>query len=165
MKLAIALTAALAFSPMTVALAQADKVDLYSAEQLTHSTSANSAAPATGALVQGILKGYPQHYTMLIVRHEDGQSELHEHTADVFFVVEGKAQLWTGGSMTAAKETEPGEKRGSGLSGASLISIKKGDIVHIPANLPHQLRLPTHGSFTYFVVKVEEPSGASVEGH
>jgi mannose-6-phosphate isomerase-like protein (cupin superfamily) len=129
------------------AMGQTARVDVYTAEQMR-------ASPA--ALPQGILQRYPNHYTMLITRHEDGQSELHAHIADVFFVVEGEAALWTGGTMESGKATDPGELRGSGLKGATSVSLKRGDVVHIPANVPHQLRLTRGTTFTYFVVKVAE---------
>lgn len=143
----------IAFSTLS---AQSTKVEVYTAEQLTASAASPAKPPVKPGDPPGVLEHYPNHYTMLITRHEDGQSELHEHVADVFFVASGKAQLWTGGSMQDGKSTGPGERRGSGLSGGTAVSLKRGDVVHIPANVPHQLRLAHGSSFTYFVVKVQE---------
>ena len=144
---------------------QTARVDVYTAEQLTAFSSITGKQPASPlADAKGIVQRYPNHYTMLITRHEDGQSELHEHIADVFFVVDGQAQLWTGGSMENGNGTEPGEQRGSGLAGATSVSLQRGDVVHIPANVPHQLRLAHGGTFIYFVVKVSE-GDASPQTH
>jgi quercetin dioxygenase-like cupin family protein len=34
--------------------------------------------------------------------------------------------------------------------------LNQGDIVHIPATVPHQLLLREGGTFLYFVIKVKE---------
>ncbi|WP_213806626.1 hypothetical protein [Granulicella sp. dw_53] len=146
---------AFTFMALTVSSAQTSKIDVYTAEQLTASSTKAALKPGE---TPSVLEHYPNHYTMLITRRDNGQSELHEHVADVFFVAGGSAQLWTGGSMQNDKVTEPGEHRGSGLFGASVVSLKRGDLVHIPANVPHQLRLAPGDTFTYFVVKVHEDS-------
>lgn len=59
--------------------------------------------------------------------------------------------------MTDSRQTDNGEFRGTGLEGGSQTLLKKGDIVHIPAGVPHQLRIAPGNTFTYFVVKVTEP--------
>lgn len=149
---------AFTFIAVTASSAQTSKIDVYTAEQLTALSTKTALKPGE---TPGVLERYPNHYTMLITRRENGQSELHEHVADVFFVTDGSAQLWTGGSMQNDKVTESGEHRGSGLFGATVVSLKRGDLVHIPANVPHQLRLAPGDTFTYFVVKVYEDSSAS----
>jgi quercetin dioxygenase-like cupin family protein len=55
-----------------------------------------------------------------------------------------------------AKTTAPGEIKGSSVQGGSPEQLKEGDVVHIPAGVPHQLLLPDGGSFVYFVIKVKE---------
>jgi len=150
----------LVVSTFSVSRAQSGKIDVYTTEQLSASAAAKVKPSSKAGDPPGVLEHYPNHYTMLITRHEDGQSELHEHVADVFFVTEGEAQLWTGGKMLNAKVTNPGERRGSGLAGASSVVLKLGDVVHIPANVPHQLRVAS-GRFTYFVVKVQEDGPAT----
>ena len=137
--------------------ALARKVDVYSTADLARmeQTFRGKIDPATGSAGQ-VLEHYPNHLTMFILRERDGQSELHENLADVFIAVDGHAELWTGGQMQNAKQTEKGEQRGTGLMGAEHVTLKKGDIVHIPAGVPHQLRIAKGDSFTYFVVKANE---------
>ncbi len=65
------------------------------------------------------LKEYPQHTTMLLFRTRDGQAELHENFADIFFVLEGRATLLTGGRLTGAETIAPGELRGVSIDGGS----------------------------------------------
>lgn len=156
MKALLALST-LALTITLSAHAQAPKVDFYTTSDLAsmEHTFRGKIDPATGTAGH-ILEHYPNHLTMFIFRDRDGQSELHQSFADVFIAVDGHAELWTGGQMQNAKTTEPGEQRGSGLTGTTHVSLSKGTIVHIPAGVPHQLRIGKGDTFTYFVVKANE---------
>jgi len=92
--------------------------------------------------------------TILAFRDKDGKAELHKQFEDVFFVLQGTATLVTGGTINNPMTTAPGEIRGVAVQQGSRRDLKQGDIVHIPAGVPHQLLVPAGGSFTYFVVKV-----------
>jgi mannose-6-phosphate isomerase-like protein (cupin superfamily) len=101
------------------------------------------------------LDNFGNHLTMVAHREGDGQVEIHEHYADVFVVVSGHATLLAGGTDKQAKATEPGEFRGGAILGGRRHPLGPGDIVHIPAGVPHQLLLGPNQSFTYFVLKVK----------
>jgi quercetin dioxygenase-like cupin family protein len=58
--------------------------------------------------------------------------------------------------MVKGAPTAPGEVRGDSIEGGKEMKLKKGDIVHIPANIPHQLVLAKGDTFQYFIVKVQE---------
>jgi mannose-6-phosphate isomerase-like protein (cupin superfamily) len=102
------------------------------------------------------LEKYPHHNTMLAFRQHSGGGELHEDFADIFFILEGRATLLTGGSLVEQKSTGPGEFRSNSVEGGSRQELKAGDVVHIPAGMPHQMLVAGGGSVTYYVVKVEE---------
>ena len=102
------------------------------------------------------LEKYPHHYTMLAFRQHSGGGELHQNFADIFYIVDGHASVLTGGSLVDAKTTGPGEIRGKAVEGASRQELKAGDVLHIPAGMPHQMLVTDGESITYFVVKVEE---------
>jgi mannose-6-phosphate isomerase-like protein (cupin superfamily) len=167
------MTLSIRFAGLTLALlsaaqikAQSARVDAYSSEQLANQAQHLRDMPKFSTGNSGeTLQRYPYHYTMLIVRNKDGEAELHQNLADVFIVTAGKATLWTGGSMQNSRNTDPGEQRGSGLIRATSISLKTGDIVHIPANVPHQLRISPGASFTYFVVKVSQTASQPQPAH
>src|ERR1035438_1866454 len=55
------------------------------------------------------LKEYAQHATMLSFRARDGVAELHENFADLFFVLDGRATLVTGGTVVGAEMVGAGE--------------------------------------------------------
>ncbi len=40
--------------------------------------------------------------------------------------------------------------------GGTKQEVAAGDVVHIPAGVPHQMLLPQGGTITYFVVKIRE---------
>jgi hypothetical protein len=60
-----------------------------------------------------------------------------------------------GGKVVDGKTTGPGEIRGPGIDGGSKHAVAAGDIVHIPAKIPHQLTLDAGKQVTYFVLKVD----------
>ncbi len=102
------------------------------------------------------LEKYPHHYTMLAFRQKSGGGELHQNFADVFFIIDGHATVVTGGKIVDEKSVSPGEIRGKSVEGGSHQEVSAGDVVHIPAGLPHQTIVPDGETITYFVIKAEE---------
>jgi quercetin dioxygenase-like cupin family protein len=47
----------------------------------------------------------------------------------------------------------PGETLGSGIDGGKKIVLHAGDIVHIPAGIPHWVKVPPGTITTYLVFK------------
>ena len=142
----------------STALAQAGGVDHYSVaqlEQMAQNLEQQESFRTTGSAGETLDK-YPGSFTMLTVRNTSGGAEMHEHYADIFFVVEGDATLISGGTVVDPKTTAPGEIRGTAVSGGAEQKLGRGDVVHISPNTPHQLSIPKGNSFTYFVVKVKE---------
>ena len=103
------------------------------------------------------LATFPGHFAMVAHREADGQAELHEKQADLFVVESGEATLVYGGEVVSAKTTEPNEVRGPSIKGGEKKALGPGDVVHIPAKVPHQLLVPAGKEFTYFVLKVDTP--------
>lgn len=93
---------------------------------------------------------------MISRRDTSGVNERHEAFADIFVVQRGRATLRYGGTADGEKAASPGEWRGGTIRGGKETEIKPGDIVLIPAGVPHQLLLPPGESFFYFVVKVKK---------
>ena len=130
--------------------------DQYSpADLMAMEKSLEQKADASG-LATETLKKYASDYTMLAFRSKSGKAELHEKFADFYFVVGGEATLVSGGHIVNSSTTAPGEVRGDSVQDGKETKLKKGDIVHIPANIPHQLVLANGDTFQYFIVKVQE---------
>ena len=130
--------------------------DQYSpADLMAMEKTLEQKADASG-LATETLKKYASDYTMLAFRSKSGKAELHEKFADFYFVVGGEATLVSGGHIVNSATTAPGEVRGDSVQDGRETKLKKGDIVHIPANIPHQLVLAKGATFQYFIVKVQE---------
>jgi uncharacterized RmlC-like cupin family protein len=112
-------------------------------------------AASTGAASETLQK-YGVDYTMLAFRNKDGGAELHEKYADIFIIIDGSATLLSGGELESPTTSAPGEMKGTAVLHATCTVLAKGDIVHIPANMPHQLLVPSNTTLTYFVVKLKE---------
>lgn len=97
----------------------------------------------------------PSHSVSLISRTRPGSAEVHRTIDDVWVVLEGEGTLVTGGMLVGAKETQPGEPRGERISGGTSRHIGKGDLVGIPAGVPHWLGALDGGRIVYLVVKVK----------
>ena len=102
------------------------------------------------------LEKYPHHYTMLAFRSRSGGGEVHQNFADLFYILDGHATVVTGGEVVEPKTTGPGETLGASVKGGSRQDVKAGDVVHIPAGMPHQMVVPEGEAVTYFVVKAQE---------
>jgi mannose-6-phosphate isomerase-like protein (cupin superfamily) len=102
------------------------------------------------------LEKYPHHYTMLAFRQHSGGGELHQNFADIFFILDGRASVLTGGTLVDQKSSGPGEVRGKSVEGGTRQEVKAGDVVHIPAGMTHQMLVAEGESVTYYVVKTEE---------
>src|SRR5262245_41331880 len=89
-------------------------------------------------------------------RVKPGGVEVHEKETDIFYVVEGAATLVTGGTVIEPKTTRPNQIAGKGINGGESRRISKGDVVVIPAGIPHWFK-EVDGAINYFVVKVVKP--------
>ena len=98
---------------------------------------------------------YGNHYMGISYREGDGLAEMHETQVDVLIVENGEATLVVGGTMNEPKTVKPNEVRGSSITGGEVKQLGVGDVVHIPAKVPHQLKIASGTKFTYLVVKVD----------
>ena len=102
------------------------------------------------------LREYPQHAAMLSFRARDGVAELHEKFADLFYVLDGRATLVTGGTVVDAQTIRQGEIRGASIEGGIRQELRAGDVAHVPAGVPHQMLVRGDKTFTSLVVKIEQ---------
>jgi mannose-6-phosphate isomerase-like protein (cupin superfamily) len=102
------------------------------------------------------LRDFGTHTLMLSERTVSGRAEIHAHFDDVMMVIQGQATLITGGDVIEPHDSGNGETSGSGIRNGVAKSITAGDVIHIPAGVPHQL-LVAHGvTYSAFVIKVKE---------
>lgn len=88
-----------------------------------------------------------------IRRTTAAKSELHANFTDVWYVIDGRATLVTGGKIQDGIETAPGETRGRGITNGDSRDIQKGDYAVIPAGTPHWISHVAGDEILYIVVK------------
>jgi mannose-6-phosphate isomerase-like protein (cupin superfamily) len=86
-------------------------------------------------------------------RTEPGMVEVHDTETDTIYVLEGTATIVTGGTMIGGKITAPGQHRGADITGGEPRRLVKGDVMVIPAGVPHWFK-EVPSSIDYYVVKV-----------
>lgn len=89
-------------------------------------------------------------------REKAGQVEVHDKETDVIYVVDGEATFVTGGTMLGGKVTKAGQSLGTDIRGGDTRHLSKGDVVVVPAGVPHWFKEVPH-SISYYVVKVLKP--------
>ena len=94
-------------------------------------------------------------------KKDASQAEVHDASDDVFYVLEGSAELTLGGQLENPKETAPGEWRSDKIIGGQTFTIKKGDLIVVPRGTPHH-RINTKGkTFSLILIKIfAEPQPA-----
>jgi mannose-6-phosphate isomerase-like protein (cupin superfamily) len=86
-------------------------------------------------------------------RNGSGQVEVHDKETDVIYVVDGAATFVTGGTMVGGKTTAPGQLRGNDIQGGQTYHLTKGDVIVVPAGIPHWFK-EVPQQISYYVVKV-----------
>jgi mannose-6-phosphate isomerase-like protein (cupin superfamily) len=94
--------------------------------------------------------------TLMGHRDAPAPGEAHEDLSDFGIVRSGSALLRYGGTLVNRTMPTPGEPRGTGLEGFKTIQVAAGDLLYIPAGMPHQF-VPDPGKpLTFLLFK---PSG------
>jgi mannose-6-phosphate isomerase-like protein (cupin superfamily) len=112
-----------------------------------------AAKAAPSGVANETFDDFGSYKTLLVVRVHTGDAELHQQWADQMIITQGTATLVTGGAMQGEHTTAPGEIRGTGVQGGKEVVLHTGDIAHIPANIPHWVKLAPGTTTTYLVIK------------
>jgi mannose-6-phosphate isomerase-like protein (cupin superfamily) len=100
------------------------------------------------------LAEYDDHRLRFLYRDADGFPEQHDNIVDVVFVQSGEGTLHLGGKMIDSKgSTGSGEFLGTRIEGGEKHALSAGDVIHIPAKIPHRFLVPKGKHITYVLVK------------
>jgi hypothetical protein len=101
------------------------------------------------------LADFGDHRFRYIYRDADGFPEQHENIVDIVVAESGECTLLLGGKMINAKASSgAGESTGTGIEGGERHPVAAGDIVQIPAKIPHSFLVPKGKHFTYVLLKI-----------
>jgi mannose-6-phosphate isomerase-like protein (cupin superfamily) len=104
----------------------------------------------------GALASGPDFAASIARRAGPGQVEVHDKETDTFYVLDGEATFVTGGVMNGGKVSRPGQQLGTDITGGETHHLSKGDVIIIPAGVPHWFK-EVPQPFTYYMVKVVKP--------
>ena len=105
---------------------------------------------------RGTLVTAPDLSVSISHRTGGGEVEVHDKETDTLYVLDGEATVVTGGTMVGGKVTEPGQRRGTSITGGQSHHFVKGDVLVIPAGIPHWFK-EVPKEINYYVVKVIKP--------
>ena len=90
----------------------------------------------------------------LRMRNKPGKVETHSQWNDEIIIQSGQVLLRYGGKSVNAKQTTAGETIGESMDGGQSVLMSPGDIVIIPAGMPHQMLIQTP-VMTYILFKTK----------
>lgn len=114
--------------------------------------SASVAVKANG-LAATSLPVAPGVIALVVGRDRSGEVESHDNFADILVGQAGEGTLLVGGHASGQKRTAPGEWRGGTIVGGRELRLAPGDVIWVPAGVPHQLKLQKGTTFQYLAFK------------
>jgi len=153
MRIAIRLLAA---ALVTVPVFAADPPDfrLWKSDELTRRDAALSKKVGPDHSARETLADFGDHRVRFLYRDADGFPEQHDNIVDMVYVQSGEGILQLGGTVIDKKATgSPGEFVGSRIDGGERHPLGAGDVIHIPAKIPHAFLVPKGKHITYVLVK------------
>jgi len=132
---------------------------LWSAEELSRRNEALSTQIGQDFSARETLEHYGNHWFRFIRRDRDGRPEQHDDVIDVVIVQSGRGVLLVGGVLIdpVPPASGFGTWMGSGIEGGDRFPLVPGDVMHIPADVPHAFLVPEGEHFTYVLVKFPAP--------
>ena len=96
--------------------------------------------------------------TRVAIQHDEkkdsADAELHDASDDVYYVLEGSAELTLGGKLENPREASPGEWKSAKIIDGKTFTITNGDLIIVPRGTPHQ-RINTKGKkFSLILIKI-----------
>lgn len=116
----------------------------------------DAATRLRGRVTRGetVLTSSDEQSTFLLVhRTVPSEPEVHARWDDVILVREGTGAITLGDSLVGSTYRAPGERRGGTITMRYSIVVRTGDVVRIPAGVPHAFTVPRDSAIDYFVLK------------
>jgi mannose-6-phosphate isomerase-like protein (cupin superfamily) len=137
-------------APSRDAAADSARVEYYTAAALAHVGDSLARGSTSGHM----LHSHDRYQYLQIRRGKSGVPEVHDRWTDVTMVQAGRATLLSGGRVSGSHVETPGEHRGGTIAGGTSRPVGPGDLMIIPAGIPHQYVIAAGDSLRYITVKV-----------
>ena len=112
---------------------------------------------STANKVEDLIDG-PGMQLRVAIQHDkfrdNPDAEVHDESDDVYYVLDGTAQLILGGTLDSPREATPGEWKSKKINGGTTFEIKKGDLIIVPRGTPHQRNSIKGKEFSMILIKV-----------
>jgi quercetin dioxygenase-like cupin family protein len=140
------LLSALLISAISLTASQAGSGVTYVGHDKVTAAMANGASLANGS----------DFAVSISRRTAPGQVEVHDKETDTFYVLDGSATFITGGTMVGGRVSRASQQVGTEITGGETHLLTKGDVISIPAGVPHWFK-EVQQPFTYYLVKIIKP--------
>jgi mannose-6-phosphate isomerase-like protein (cupin superfamily) len=141
-------------APIVRTSGQDSTTEYYTAAALAHVGDSLARGTSTGHT----LHAHPTYQYLQIRRTRSGVPEVHDRWIDVTTVQSGRGTLLSGGHVTGSRAEAGGEHRDGTIVGGASRPVGPGDLMIIPAGVPHQYLIAPGDSLRYLTVKVLQPS-------
>jgi mannose-6-phosphate isomerase-like protein (cupin superfamily) len=146
----------LAIFALPCAAQSSGKAEVFPSAELQVQLTRLAQQAKAGGSGGSTLGDYGTHAIKLSERTASGGAEIHAHFDDVMLVMDGTAELITGGELVGMHNGANGETTASGIRNGTSQHIGPGDLIHIPAGVPHQLIIAPGTIYSALVIKVKE---------
>jgi len=103
------------------------------------------------------IPGVTGRQVLMIRRDETADAEVHTKLDDTIVIETGTAKFRVGGTITGNHLIAPTEWRGGTMTGWREYTVSAGDLLLIPAGVPHQA-IVTSGTLSYLTIKTPHVS-------
>jgi hypothetical protein len=119
-------------------------------------------AHTVNGVVNGEIPSGPGSTILIIRRDKDGEAEVHKIMNDIIMIKKGHAKILVGGNVSGNHEVKPTEWRGGEITGGTTYALAPGDLLFIPAGIPHKVLVAPKATITYVTVKIPtQPTAAN----
>ena len=148
-------------APTPKAKLETARADKRTAEKLRRridfipASSVAGALRGTGKVLGATLQtsGDEQTNFQLVRRQEAGQPEVHARWDDLLIIRSGSGVLITGDSLVGSTYRAPGERRGGRFHKSYEIPLHVGDVIRVPAAVPHAIGVSGKEPLEYLLIK------------
>ncbi|MCB1670702.1 MAG: hypothetical protein R3F41_13450 [Gammaproteobacteria bacterium] len=112
----------------------------------------------TGFIYKRVLQAadHRPHNMSIVLRSGYTQPEIHELKWDMYVILDGSGTARMGGERIGWIDGLPPEQQHPELQGYREFQVTKGDIMHVPARVWHQLVTEEGSSITYALINIME---------